>query len=365
MCHRWAKARALHQVRGTFCCLATALACLLGGLALPAWAQGRPSVRVEMELATEPGFSPLETQNWYRLLTGLGVRRLRIGGLGPAAKLSVERLRLGGTTVVRVRGRLTARNRLVVPGGSFSLGDARRIRRWLEQLQQPPRRQDSAPRGPFGLSATELARLRQLLSPAVPQPTQGRSRGEVFTQLERLCPVPLQAPPGLAAILDREGGPVQVELKGLALGTSLACVLRPAGYVLVVRKNGPSFRLAAVPARAAEEIWPVGFRVSKLQGKRFERLFVPVPVNVAQGTRVTQVLPAFAKGLKMPILVDHLGLAAAGLELEQLRTFHPPKRRAYLFALESLLGRAGLVVQVREDEAGRVFLWVTAARLRR
>ncbi len=334
---------------------------LVAATAGTACGQRPTTTRVEMELATDPGFSPLETQNWYRLLTGLGVRRLRIGGAGPAAKLSVERVRLGGATVVRVRGRLTAGNRLLVPGGSFSLADARRIRRWLEQIQQPPRPKDSGPPGPFGLSPAELARLRQLLAPAVAQATKGEARGEVFARLQRQCPLPLRVPPGFAAVLDREGGPVQVELKGLALGTALACVLRPSGYVLVVQKSGTTFQLAAVPARAARDIWPVGFRVSKLRGKRFDRLFVAVPVNVAQGTRVTQVLAAFERGLKMPILIDHLGLAAAGLELEQLRTFHPPKRRAYLFALERLLGRAGLRVEVREDEAGRVFLWVTAA----
>ncbi len=335
---------------------------LLGGQGEPLLAQSAPAVRVEMELATDPGFSPLETQSWYRLLTSLGVRRLRIGGAAPAAKVSLERVRLGRTTVVRVRGRLTAGNRLLVPGGSFSLRDAQRIRRWLEQIQQPPQARSTGPAGPFGLSARELARLRQLLSPAVAQATRGVARSEVFARLQRQCPLPLRVPPGFAAVLDREGGPVQVELQGLALGTALACVLRPAGYVLVVEKNGASFQLAAVPARQARDIWPVGFRAGKLQGKRFDRLFVAVPVNVAQGTRVTQVLVAFQKGLQMPILVDHLGLAAAGLELEELRTFHPPKRRPYLFALERLLGRAGLRLEVREDEAGRVFLWVTAAR---
>ncbi len=354
-----------HRVAPKRCALfglGVLLAGLCGGSTQPARAQTAPATRVEMELATDPGFSPLETQNWYRLLTSLGVRRLRIGGVGPTPKLSLQRVRLGGVNVVRVRGRLTAGNRLLVPGGNFSLADARRIGRWLEQIQQPPEVSNAGPRGPFGLSSTELARLRQLLSPAVAQTTKGTARGEVFARLQRQCPLPLRVPPGFDAVLDREGGPVLVELQGLALGTALACVLRPAGYVLVVEKKGGAFQLAAVPARQAQDIWPVGFRVRKLRGQRFNRLFVAVPVNVAEGTRVTQVLAAFQKGLKMPILVDHLGLAAAGLDLEKLRTSHPPKRRAYLFALERLLGRAGLRVEVREDEAGRVFLWVTATR---
>ncbi len=319
-------------------------------------AQKAPVV-IELELFTEPGFSPLEVQKWYRLLTRLGVRRLRIGPGGPVAAVKVSRSQVGSVQVVRVQGRLTAQGRMVVPGESFSRSEAGRIARWLQSLRQPP--QKRTPAGPFGLSESELALLRQRLQGTVDFSTQGQKRSQVWAQLGRLCPLQVVEPPGMAPLLDEQGGPVQVELKGLSVGTAMACLLRPAGLVLTVEKLPGQFRLVVRRPEQVQHIWPVGLKVRGLRGKRFDPLFRPLQINVAQGTTLQAVVEAFQKRLQMPVLVDHLALAAHGKRWEQLTTYHRPRKTYYLAALERLVGRAGLQLQVREDEAGTVFLWIT------
>ena len=60
----------------------------------------------------------------------------------------------------QVTGILGADGQLYLPGGKFSLHDATRLRKWLENLGDAGPDGVTAPRGAFGLTAKQLEEVR-------------------------------------------------------------------------------------------------------------------------------------------------------------------------------------------------------------
>jgi hypothetical protein len=84
-------------------------------------------------------------------------------------------------------------------------------------------------------------------------------------------------------------------------------------------------------------------------------------VNV-QGVAVTQVIDAVAKRLEVPALIDYNALARHGIEPEKAIVNHPQRRTSHTLLLKRTLYQAGLKSEVRVDEAGKPFLWVTTVK---
>jgi len=77
---------------------------------------------------------------------------------------------------------------------------------------------------------------------------------------------------------------------------------------------------------------------------------------------VTTVLEAIAKRLKLPVLLDHSALARHGIEPDKKKVNSPQSRTTSNQLLRKVLSQAGLKSEVRLDEAGKPFLWVTTVK---
>ena len=80
-----------------------------------------------------------------------------------------------------------------------------------------------------------------------------------------------------------------------------------------------------------------------------------------QGVAITEVLKAVGGRPKMPVLMDHNALRAArggAGEGDQV----PQSRTTYSILLRKALFQARLKHEVRMDEAGTPFLWITTIK---
>jgi hypothetical protein len=64
----------------------------------------------------------------------------------------------------------------------------------------------------------------------------------------------------------------------------------------------------------------------------------------------------------VPVLVDHNALARHGVDPSKVTVSHPPSRTTYSQVLPKILFQARLKSEVRVDEAGKPFLWVSTIK---
>jgi hypothetical protein len=206
-----------------------------------------------------------------------------------------------------------------------------------------------------------VGRIRKQLGAKVKEATAGRRRTDVLAGIAADLRLHLPVPADAAAALAEEG-PLTEELQGLASGTALAFVLRPAGYALVPKPGAGGYDLQIVAVKNAQEIWPVGLPAEDRRRELLPVLSEVIEVQIDKGTLLTNALAAIGGRVKAPFLIDHNALAAEGVELDKVTVQLPARKLNYSIILNSLLGQARLVYEVRTDEAGQPFLWITTFR---
>src|SRR5690606_9997182 len=130
----------------------------------------------------------------------------------------------------RVVGMLTAGNQLVVPGGRFASRDVAGIRNWLENLADRGEKGVTERRSAFGLLGEDLVEIQDEMQQAVSFSTAGMQLSDVLKKLERSLEHPLVISESVR--LDIAGVKIEDNLEGVATGTALAALLRPAGLVM-------------------------------------------------------------------------------------------------------------------------------------
>lgn len=318
--------------------------------------------RIELELVTGDRFSPLESQTWYRLFTELGVSQLQIRGARADDRVEVAVGGAPGQRVYRVRGMLTDRGELQLPGGRFTSRDRQGLADWLDRLRREGPPAADGKRRPFALSEPEMARVKAALSRENGVATRDLARGDALERLDsQLEGLPLALEQSIARQVPRggQGDRVGDELQGLSLGTSLAAVLRPAGLALQPRRTpDESLELVIVAGPGEVECWPIGWACEPRQ--KLPKLYTMLNAELAD-VSLERALGVIAQRLQAPILLDHNGLAEAQLDLSTIQAEQSPQRITYSVLLRKLLVPRRLKFEVRADDAGKPFLWITPA----
>ncbi|MCS7306249.1 MAG: hypothetical protein NZ602_14220 [Thermoguttaceae bacterium] len=313
--------------------------------------------RVELVLLISPQAAITDPQTWARALAQAGIRQMQIRQASPLDQPGIERI---GTDppLYRVTGILTGQE-VVLPGAKFRLDQVRQLARWLEELavEGPP--QERPPKAAFGLTAPQFEKVHADLAQPVGFATQGMDRAEAVARIGQKLQFPMQPAanrlPGLA------GDKVAEELARLSCGTALACLLRPAGYALVPRSEGGRLLYNLERMRPGMEIWPVGWTPEKLPKDILPKLYEFLDVRLDR-VSAAEALRAIADRLQVVYLMDHNALARHGIEPEKAVVSFPASRTYYAKVLERVLSQAGLKYEVRIDEAGTPFLWITTVK---
>jgi hypothetical protein len=328
------------------------------------WAAGavaHAAGRVELELLTDARAPITSQQEWLQRLSQAGVSNLRIRARRLSDQVGIEVRGTDAAPIYAVTGLIDSGGEVHLPGARFRTTEAARLVRWLDELARfGPSRQPPA-KSAFGLSAEQFEEVHRGLSRPLGFSTEGVPRREVVEKIVQALPLPVGSDPQiLQAIQDVDV--VAEELSGLSGGTALAYVVRPLGACLVPRAAGAGkLQCVLVKARPNTEAWPIGWEPEKHRSKLVPGLFEFLNVNV-QGVAVTQVLETVAQRLEVPVLMDYNALARHGIEPDQAMVNHPQRRTSYTLLLKRTLYQAGLKSEVRVDEAGKPFLWVTTVK---
>ncbi len=327
---------------------------------------------IQLEIFCDGPLQPAMAQEWGRELNSLRFQSVQIRAGDSADALDVQPI---GNRIYRVSGMLTRGNRILLPGNkSFSLERIRSMKSYLEELIDTlesdlatSQATEEAERS--GTSAhTETAQdaLFADLAKPVDFTTQGISRQKVLQKLSQQFDSRVQFPKSIRSAFDEEDI-VTENLDGVARGTALVYLLRYLGYCVVpvrektettATRTGWILRVVVADRVTASEILPVGYPAEKATP---DVLFERFQANVNGATAET-ALHSLQKRLNIPFLYDYNSMAGRGIELNSITIRQRSGKFSYKQLLDAVLYQAQLQREVRTDEAGRIFFWITTIR---
>jgi len=319
--------------------------------------------RVTLELMMESGFPITGAQEWSRAIGGVGaddvrIRQAKAGDTGEIVNRGDER-----NPSFHITGFLRADGLLHLPGTrkKFSTRDVAAIKEYIAALRDGGVEGVAAPKAAFGLTPTQLVDLHTKMGTRVTFSTKGKRPGDVMREMVGRSPVKVQvdnsARPAFAA-----GGVVAEEMQGMSLGTAMAAVLRPLGLVLVPYKpQGQDTQLGIIDVRRAGESWPVGWPPERSPVKVMPKLYEFLEVEITDFA-LSDALGAIEKRLESPLIYDHNSMARHGIDPSEIQVSLPEGRFYYKKVIDRLLSQGKLKSELRVDEAGRPFLWISTIK---
>lgn len=333
----------------------TALAWLALGCLL-AWAA---TARVELEVFLDDRAPLTAAQEWLSRLGRAGITNVQIRRKQSGDAVGIERTGGASNPVYRVVGALNSSNELVLPGARFRSSEATRVTAWLNDLAKLGPPSERPAKVLFGMSAQRLNQARAELGRPLGFSTAGMTPAVVVERIRARIRSPLEIRERYTAL---ETEKVIEDLSDLSCGTALAAALRPAGYCLVPRETDDgSLQYDIVRSKPDLEVWPVGWPLDKAEHELAPAMYEFLNANI-QGVAITEVLKAVGGRLKMPVLMDHNAMARYGVEPEKTTIKLPQSRTTYSILLRKALFQARLKHEVRMDEAGTPFLWITTIK---
>jgi hypothetical protein len=327
---------------------------------------------IELELATERGVQITAPREWLQLLTAVGIDNVQIRGARTGDEPRVENRGSAERPRYRVVGILTSRHQLRLPGGTFSRNDRAKLSDYFERLTADGAESLTAPRGRFGLTEKEMAAVLADLAQPIEFQTKGQPVRDVMERLQAKFKARFALDAKSAHAL-RNADPCRDELKGLTAGTGLAILLRTSGLALRPEKSRGqpvAYRVEPIAAGAIGEntqgktdgddlsSWPIGWESQNTPGELAPSLFEYRNAEVS-GFTLAETLAAIGQRVETPFYLDHAALAEHKIDPAKIEVQLARTRTIYKRVIDRVLAQAKLGSQIRVDEAGTPFLWIT------
>jgi hypothetical protein len=344
-------------------------AAILFAIAGLASAAGPP---IELELVTERGVQITAPQEWLQLLTGIGIEHVQIRGGGEGDQPKVTNRGSGRTASYQVIGVLTSRGQLRLPGGTFTKADRSRLKDYFAQLGADGADAVTAPHIRFGLTEKELTAVLADLAQPIDFETKGLTPRAFIDRLQ----TKLSFKPSVDAEAEqamRTAAPAIDELKNVSAGTALAIALRNCGLVMRPEKKrglpiayhiaeaGPDLLRARTLGKMTApdmQYWPVGWEPEKSPGEMAPALFQARNAEI-DGYSLEEALGAIGPLLKIPMYFDRAALKAHQIDPAKIQVKLARTKTTYKRVIDRILSQAHLASEIRNDEAGMPFLWIT------
>lgn len=366
-----------------FMCILTVATCLCPQA--EAFQRGGPKYDIRLEVFCEGQLAPAAAQQWGAELNKRDANFQGVQIRGASTREELDVVSMGGKSWT-ARGMLKRNDSIQLPGGrAFTVGQSRQMYPYLEELidaqvarleAEKVAAQTGVPvtvqRLPFGLNAQAYEDMFAALEQPVGFQTLNMRRTVFLTRVLKALGHRLELDADFRKTLaaapadDDEDDVITEELSTLSRGTALAYTLRYVGMCLVpgVESDKPDAKLVfrIVPAKNnPAEIFPVGHDLQTPLVESFPVMLDVFTANV-NGATVSDVLAAVSGRIAAPILYDYNNMARFGIETSQVTVKFRPKRVSYNELLDAILDQADLQKEVRVDEAGTVFLWVTPVK---
>ncbi|MCR5164081.1 MAG: hypothetical protein K6C40_08705 [Thermoguttaceae bacterium] len=327
---------------------------------------GNSKISIRLEIFCDGQLQPMEAQQWGRELSGAGFQSVQVRAGASADALDIQPL---GSGFYSASGMLTKNNQLLLTGGRrFSLSECRQVKPYLEEKILEMEQAEAEEKEEKAAEGVQDVLLRELSVP-VGFRTKGFPRKLVFKQMLQSFRIPIRVPSSLKKAFDDEDL-VEEELKGVARGTALAYVLRYIGYCVQPeraedQKNGAagangglSLRIVSAPNADAKKMIPIGYAAPRATVDELSESF---EANV-DGASAKRVLDSLQDRLDVPFLYDYNSMAGLGIEPADVVIHQKPGKFTYSRLLNAVLFQAQLQREIRVDEAGNVFFWITTMK---
>jgi hypothetical protein len=315
---------------------------------------------VSLELATGSGLPVGAHQRWMQFLQDFDFTHVRIRSARAGDEPKIENRGSDSAPRYAVTGMLTGDGRLALPGALVRYGQGKELSAWLEKLRQGGVDAATSPTGAFGLTAKQLATLRDTFRTPVAMPTKGKPVRELVRHVRRMIDMEIEVDASASTVLS-ENNTVLDELQGVGCGTALAAAVRPYGLLLTPTGQGTrTVGLRITKNATLEDAWPIGLPIDKGVGSVAPVLMKFINVEIVDQP-LDKTLDAIQQRLEIPFLYDRNALAQHEVDLQEKVNF-APKRTFYKKIIDQLLFQKLLVCELRTDAGGRPFLWITSAK---
>lgn len=292
-------------------------------------------------------------QQWALALGKLRNVQVRSGS-DPLAEPDLKRT---GDSI-RITGVIDARNQLVVPGKRFSIRQMSALQRWIDE-QKNAKSKLATGNDRFGLTKRDVERTHDRLKAIVTSSTKGKTVRDVIATAAKSAKLPLKF--DLAATQPISKSKVPDEWQDFSAGTVIAAALRPLELVIVPRSVGGRVELF-VTKDTVKESWPVGWKSKIKPDELIPKYFESLPIDIEK-TPIEDVTTAIEQRLETPIRYDRALLGVLEMHPESTLVSYTSDRAMYVRILKIGLFRAGMKHEIRVDERGKPFLWVSPLRL--
>ena len=188
--------------------------------------------------------------------------------------------------------------------------------------------------------------------------TAGKTPADLLDQLEQKFNVPVVRDASARAAL-HQAKPLEAQLRDMSAGTALAIALRSEGLVLRPEKlTGKPLRMVIEQQRPKRDWWPVGWKPEGsprlLAPKMFEFLTIEI-----DGFTLSKAVEALEPRLAVTVVYDERILAERKIRPDEIQVKLPAGKTYLKKAIDRLLSQARLAGELRVDEQGRPFYWIT------
>lgn len=334
------------------------------GTEAPAVKSLSKSTFVEIELLQSTDGGGMFSQHWSKILAPMDIP-LRIHRPLANEKPEVKERQAGTLHYVTVIGTLDRFGTINFPDRSFTTGEGTKLKEWIEELKTYGARGTPTGQPLWGLNKEQFTQLFNSLL----KPVEFETEDLPFSQVVAKLPLPAQYPlhwnadatKQVARLSDQ--AKVRAELQGFTAATALAVVLSEQG--LSFRPNRTAngdLELLVEPRNPKQEQWPVGWPVKLPNMKAAPRLFTLVPIDLSEPVELSDVINAVSKLSQIPILIDYAELDSKKIHLDKIKVTFPKKTTNWHIALNRMIVPQHLTQELWQDEAGRVFVWITSSQ---
>ncbi len=320
-------------------------------ISLGNFACAAPSISIEV--AIEPGVALTAPQQWAKTLGKIGLSRVQLRSAHADDRPQV--LATSGERI-KVLAILSRRNELVLPKRRFKSHQLAALRKYFKELPLDLAEGDD-PRGRFDLTDKQFQTIYTDFESLVDFSTVGITRTELLSRLAKKFATPVEIDPVAKVMLTKL--PLAKELRGMAAGTSLALVLRQQGLALQPEKlRGKPLRIRVIRYDHRIETWPVGWQSEASPRRLAPKMFESLTLEIA-GYSLTQALNALKPRLGVPVVMDEWILRRKNIQPDEVQVKLKRGKTYLKKAVDRILSQARLAGELRVDELGQPFYWVT------
>ncbi len=327
--------------------------------ALPSFACAQRNI--DLEIVTEPGLALTAPQKWAAAVGELGLASVRIRGGKAGDRAQITETGTAKAPSFEITAILTSGNKLLLPGGSFSINQMGELKALLQKIGSGKKDEPMEATGAFGLNAEQLVAIHETLGGKLRLQTKGKPVGEIANAILKEVEIKVNIAPSARKALAANEVVID-ELNGLSFGTALAAALRPAGLVFAPIRIGKSdVELQIADSRDLEQAWPIGWPMEKGLSETLPAMskFLNVEIN---NVIIGDALNSIQGRVQAPFLYDHNGLARERVDLAKTKVSLPEGKTYYKKILDRILSQVHLQCEVRLDEANKPFVWVSPVK---